>query len=166
MIKKHWKQLLVTTYIIVVLVLSATARATSLTPAVVNTDLDDLQKRIAAVLEARSEPAVFSKSAAVFSKSEPLLKSFQDIGHFLVDNSNSKLVFISASTQKIYYVKCTRDLKNKINSTELYVVSGFNLVSMNDSESTSRPPQNIEQTSMSFLNSRNMIYVTGVEIQR
>lgn len=171
MIKNYWKQLLVTTYIIVVLVLSATARATTEVPTFNNdNELNNLQKRIAEVIDGYTEPAVFSKSATAFDKSAPLLNSFEDIGYFLIENSNSKLVFVSALTQKIYYVKCENNLKSKIKSDELYVVTGFNLSLKKTSEVASRPPinkQNSKQlTSFNFFNPMNMIYVTGVEIQR
>ena len=157
MIKNYWKQLLVTVYIAVVLILSATAKANTTS----FDELANLEQRIENLLVNHTEPAVFSKSKVSNNINFAPLKSFEDVGSFVYESSTSRYVFISSQSQRMYYVKFNNDLKEKINSDQIFYVTGLNF--SNDSESELRPPG--EQASFNFLNPDNFIFVTGVEIQ-
>lgn len=160
MIKTYWKQLLVTFYIAVVLILSATAKANSEIPDP-DVELLDLEKRLESLMN-QSEPAVFAKSSIVFEKNTPLVKSFEDTGSFMFDSQTGEYVFESSISRKIYVVKLSDELKAEITSDEVYVVKGFDF---SDSLSAGvRPPDSSPQD-FSFTNSKDFIFVTGVEIQ-
>lgn len=166
MIKTYWKQLLVTAYIAIVLILSATVKAESVVYLTnIDDELSNLQDRIA-TLYSQSEPAVFAKPSFNPEDAKSLMIPFEDRGYFLFDNTTSKLVFVSDITNKIYYVKCETALRANIDSEKIYTVKGFSL-SNNSSISVNgldvRPPS---QQQVSFLNPTNFIFVTGVEIQR
>lgn len=157
MIKNYWKQLLVTLYIAVVLILSATAKANTAS----FDELADLEQRIESLLINHTEPAVFSKSKVSNSMNSAPLKSFEDVGSFVYESSTSRYVFVSSQSRRMYYVKFSNDLKEKINSDQIFYVTGLNF--SNNFESELRPPS--EQASFNFLNPDNFIFVTGVDIQ-
>lgn len=164
MIKTYWKQLLVTAYIAIVLILSATAKAESFQPVEAADDLSVLQKRIELLYEGQtSEPAVFAQQVFENDNHKPLVMPFEDRGHFVYEEATSKLVFVSEVTNQIFYVRCDNDVRADITSNVIYNVKGFNFSPSSNQVVGVRSPS---QQQVNFLSNNNIIFVTGVEIQR
>lgn len=167
MIKNYWKQLLVATYVIVVLFLSATARATSESPdSILINELNELQKRIEGVYGQQTAPAIFVSDEQNFRPEPAVAYNIEATGYFLIDNVSSKLVFVSDETNTIYQISCSDHLKSVITSDQIYTISGIKFSQSVNNLNSVRPPSLDKSLSHYIYNPMEFIFVTGVETQR
>jgi hypothetical protein len=156
MLRNYWKQFLIGSYVILVLFLSATARATTEEP-----NYDDELDRLEQIIESAyniNKQEVFSDSVLEINPDLNISRPLEDYGQFFVDNDSGNYVFISSTNRKIYEIRCENSIKDKIESGITYLVSGLDLSSVYRKEQT--------KSENSFFNSKGIIYVTSVIPQR
>lgn len=155
MIKNYWKQFLIGSYVILVLFLSATARAEKED---INfmTELERLEDIIEAAYSSNKQE-VFSESVLEINPNLDISKPLQDYGYFFVDDSGN-YIFVSSSNSHVYLIRCDESVKAQIEPGLVYLVSGFDLSFVYNRDQSS--------SENSFFNSKSIIYVTSVIPQR
>ncbi len=167
MIRNYWKQLLVVIYIAIVLVLSATAKASG--ESVNHNDaLLNLEKRLSEVIRKHSvEPSVNRPNSNFNVNSQLLIYPFEDIGTFTLESAEGRFLFISATSDEIFYVDSNDEITNSLHPGTTYLVKGLRLANIRPNMANLRSPRNNLKNygfrSNKFLNS---ILVTSVETQR
>lgn len=169
MIKNYWKQLLVITYIAIVLALSATAKASSQPYS--DQELDDLEQRLNKVIEEHKVKPRNLQSDFNFNPDLALLIiSFEDVGYFtfeqILGSTDQRVLFISSESDNIFYVNLSEEIKASLELDKMYLIKGFKQSNSDTNTTNSRPPNNIKDYNFELNKFLDSIFVTGVEIQR
>ncbi len=171
MIRNYWKQVLVAAYVIVVLFLSATARATSELPdSNLVIELNELQKRIESLYGQQASQAIYISQEQNFRPEPAVAYNVEASGYFLVDQISEKLVFVSDEESTIYQISCDDQLKSKITSDKIYTINGIKFSGSINNLNSVRPPKlddKLDKNLNNYIyNPKEFIFVTGVETQR